>query len=46
MIKFFRKIRYRNTILHLQNQMSSGHLVKIAACGLTKTSNRTYDKVF
>jgi hypothetical protein len=37
MIKFFRKIRhYRNLILHLQNQMSYGHLVEIAACGKLK----------
>ena len=37
MIKFFRKIRhYRNMILLLQNQMSGGHLVEIAACGNPK----------
>jgi len=29
MIKFFRHIHNRNRILHLQNQMSSGHLVEI-----------------
>ena len=36
MINFFRKIYYRNKILPLQNQMSCGHLVKIAACGRMK----------
>ncbi len=40
MIKFF---HYRNIILHLQNQMSSGHLVEIAACGHTQYKNRSND---
>ena len=45
MITVFRKIRhYRNIILLLQNQMSSGHLVEIAACGNPKIQK--YDKVF
>lgn len=46
MLKFFRKIRYRNTIIPLQIQRSCRFLVEIAACGHSKQLNKTNDKFF
>jgi len=43
MIKIFNKIYYRNRILCLQNQMSSGYLVEIAACGHVENIINIYD---
>ena len=40
MINFF---HYRNLILHMQNQMSGGHLVEIAASGRLENILRNYD---
>ena len=43
MIKFFRLLKHH---FAKQNQMSSGHLVEITACGHDRIYKRSYEKVF